>query len=170
MDTLQLAVAGDPLQPCCWLWPYFRPAQLSTVYMAVVAALDACCQVPKWILCNLQLQDIHWKVDPTIVSFSAIAKQLFKQLSAMLLALSLAAGSGHFIFLEWILQVSLPLKFSIWGGDIFQPGRWYIAMGFKPSKSVIFCFDMMKKKSFSFWNLFSLPSFSFFLFLLLNFC
>ena len=68
METLQLAVAEDPMEPCCWLWPYFLPAQLSTLFKEVLEALDTCCKVTKRIFCNMPLQKVHW---------------------------SLAAGSGH---------------------------------------------------------------------------
>ena len=37
LESLQVVVAEVPLEPCCWLWPYFLFAQLSTPYMAVAA-------------------------------------------------------------------------------------------------------------------------------------
>ena len=62
LKTLQLAVAEDPLEPCCWLWTNVWPAQLSTLSKAALSALDISSRVSKWNLCNLPLQKIHWSL------------------------------------------------------------------------------------------------------------
>ena len=40
----------------------FRPAQLSTLFNAALAALDTSCQVSKRNLCNLPVLKVHWSL------------------------------------------------------------------------------------------------------------
>ena len=67
MVTLQLALAEDPLEPCCWLLPYFLPCPALHSIHGRRCCSGYVCRVSTWILCNLPLEKIqsirfHWRL------------------------------------------------------------------------------------------------------------